>query len=637
MNRRRFLELAGLGTACFVLPGCVSAGKTQQNDSPLIVYPDPKNVKWNVLVLMTDMHNVHYIGCDHQCTENILTPNLDRIGREGMIFRKAYDAFPVCAPTRASLLTGCYPFRHRQFGNALLLTEAGPQGKTPSLAHLFRDNGYNTAMLGKQHSNLEPLESLPDGTFMGKNIFHGWDFRRWTGGSFEGRVNQNRTADFAPTEAEYKLGLAREKQADDEQQKLSEEYQKRYPEKLKSTPMPQWEKELTKENAKYTCNGKGVEHAAKTPDGVNSFELLDYLDTYSGKRNDEKFGIDRKKPFFMFLSMQKPHYGWTAPLMQDGTEFWYMYSARPQEDTLTYLHNGKPVPRLIPNPIKQELLYEDPSSPYFGTRDPYMPEAERFARAKYSACISWLDHQIGKALDKLAALDDPRNPGKKLSETTIVCFTTDHGDMMGEKKRISKMVTYEGSARVPFLIRMPGTIAPGQYSDILFNHVDMFPTLAGLAGLGDKVNSKLDGKDYSKAVLANNPKLGPERTFMVSRIRAGDYPGEIMSRTQRYKFTRWNSNKSGSSGTVPDMLLFDMEKDPYETQNLAYDPAYRDVVMAESRACDEFMASFYPLKPVALTAAMLEGKKKESAVQPAAKKTKTKDKGNRKNKEEDEE
>jgi hypothetical protein len=49
------------------------------------------------------------------------------------------------------------------------------------------------------------------------------------------------------------------------------------------------------------------------------------------------------------------------------------------------------------------------------------------------------------------------------------------------------------------------------------------------------------------------------------------------------------------------------------------------------------MASFYPLKPVALTAAMLEGKKKESAVQPAAKKTKTKDKGNRKNKEEDEE
>jgi arylsulfatase A-like enzyme len=96
-----------------------------------------------------------------------------------------------------------------------------------------------------------------------------------------------------------------------------------------------------------------------------------------------------------------------------------------------------------------------------------------------------------KVLDKLAELDDPNNPGKKLSETTIICFTTDHGDMMGQKERIAKMVSYEGSARVPFLIRMPGVIKPGQRSDILLNHVDMFPTLAGLAGLGNKLSSNL--------------------------------------------------------------------------------------------------------------------------------------------------
>ena len=288
---------------------------------------------------------------------------------------------------------------------------------------------------------------------------------------------------------------------------------------------------------------------------------------------------------------------------------------------MTYLHNGKPEPRIIPNPITRELLYEDPSSPYYGSRDAYAPDAERFARAKYSANISWLDHMFGKVLDKLAELDDPNNPGKKLSETTIVCFTTDHGDMMGQKKRIAKMVSYEGSARVPFLIRMPGVIKPGQRSDILLNHVDMFPTLAGLAGLGNKLNADLDGKDLSKALLANDPKLGPERIFTVAGTKMGSLPGQIYSRTQRYKFSRVHGNARRPSDNLPVMMLFDMDKDPYETNNVAYDPEYRDVAITENNACNAFLAKFNNIPPVVLTPKMLEGKKKEVVVSPEAAKS----------------
>ena len=260
-----------------------------------------QNIKWNVLVLMTDMQNVQYLGCDHQSTENIRTPNLDKLGKEGMIFRKAYDAVPVSAPTRASLLTGTYPMRNGQLGNSMLLTEAGIQGKTPSLAFVFRNNGYNTAMLGKQHSNMEPLESLPSGTFMGKNVFVGWDFRRYKETGYDSRVEQNRKPDFAPTDEENNLALARAKQMSDEMDQLKDQYIKRYPEKLKSTPMPEWEKELLKANKNTDCSGKGVDHVAHIPDGVFVFETLDYLETYSGNRNDEKFGLDRKKQFFLFL------------------------------------------------------------------------------------------------------------------------------------------------------------------------------------------------------------------------------------------------------------------------------------------------------------------------------------------------
>lgn len=547
---------------------------------------DPQNIKWNVLVLMTDMQSVHYIGSDHQSRENILTPNLDKLGEDGMVFRKAYDAFPVCAPTRASLLTGTYPMKHGQFGNSVYLTEAGPQGKTPSLAHLFRDNGYNTAMMGKQHSNMEEFENMPNGTLNGKNVFVGWNYRLYNANS-EGSAP---ASGISPTDAEKQLSIAYQAKMSETMDQLKNDFISRYPEPIPGRPMAEWEKDLMKSSG---TPANGAEHAAQLSDGTFAYASLDYLETFAGKRNDPSFNIDRTKPIFLFLSLQKPHYGFSVPIMCDGTEYWNMYSARPEDNNATYLKDGKPAPCIIPNPIIDSLIYEDPTSPYQYSRETYTELL--FARAKYSACISWLDHMFGKVLDKLAELDDPNNPGKKLSETTIVCFTTDHGDMMGEKERINKMVSYEGSARVPFLIRMPGVITPGQKSDILLNHVDMFPTLAGLVGLGDKLSTNLDGKDCSQALLANDTTLGPQRSFTVVSVSNDSYQVQIISRTQNYKFTRWNNK---TLGTQPAMLLFDMENDPYETKNLAYNPTYRNIVIEESRACDEFMNKFYELAPI---------------------------------------
>jgi hypothetical protein len=154
----------------------------------------------------------------------------------------------------------------------------------------------------------------------------------------------------------------------------------------------------------------------------------------------------------------------------------------------------------------------------------------------------------------------------------------------------------------------------------------MFPTLAGLVGLGNKLDTKtLDGKNLSKALIANNPKLGPERTFTVKTVDKDYYPGEIYVRSQKYKFIRWNEQTTRPNDKLPVMMLFDMDKDPYETNNLAYEPEYENITVAESKACDDFMAQFYKLKPVALTHEMLNGKKKESI----GKQTKGKNKANK--------
>jgi hypothetical protein len=126
----------------------------------------------------------------------------------------------------------------------------------------------------------------------------------------------------------------------------------------------------------------------------------------------------------------------------------------------------------------------------------------------------------------------------------------------------------------------------------------MIPTLAGLAGCGAGIDKNTYGKNYAKAVLANDPSLGPQRIFSVNGLSTPDkHPAQIMSRTLRYKFIR--DNQSGTDGRYYP-VLFDMINDPVETKNLAYDKAYGHIVNKENEAIDDFLSQFgvKPLKIV---------------------------------------
>lgn len=544
--------------------------------------PTADKIRWNVLFLMSDQHNVHFMGCDYQGNEGIETPNLDRLAREGMIFRKAYDAYPVCAPTRASLLTSVYPMAHGQYGNDKLLTTAGPDGKYSSIGHVFRNAGYNTAFLGKQHSNVEAYDACPEARYNGTNLFQGFDYRL-----FKSSGNVAKIEDPAALKEEaYNDSVMKEK---------AELFKKMYPESIPPKPQPEWEKELLMRQPEGNdVNCRPMKHVADTQDGVWALDVIEYLKAISSGKDAPEFKISKGKPFCMFLSFPKPHYPWTGPAIEDGTEYYYMYSARPEEDNDTFKFNGKDRQKLRIRDVLPELYNADPSvfygAPVEAPRD---AEATRFSRARYAGNISWLDHMIGKIMDRLETLPDPNNPGHMLSETTIISYTSDHGDMAGEKLgSYNKMKKYEGSARVPFILKVPGVIQPGQSSDILINHVDMWPTIAGLAGLDSKLPKGRDGRNLSAAILANNPTMGPQRIFTVSAIKDGkSHPAEVMSRTQRFKFFILDPKNRREDG-LPWMVLFDMENDLYETRNLAYDPQYRDVVVEEVAAIREFLARY---------------------------------------------
>lgn len=187
---------------------------------------------------------------------------------------------------------------------------------------------------------------------------------------------------------------------------------------------------------------------------------------------------------------------------------------------------------------------------------------EEFARANlpdYYGMVESLDVEFKRILD---ALDRAG-----VSNHTIVCYSSDHGDMIGCQGYKAKRWPYEESVRVPFLIRYPGVIPAGTVIDDPFSTVDVYPTLTGLAGL--KAPEGLDGLDYSPMLRGENSSPPRDYAFLQMMYAYVPWPGWRALRTREYTYAR----------TVDGpWLLFHTAKDPYQMKNLVDDPASRSLL-----------------------------------------------------------
>src|SRR5919205_201217 len=143
--------------------------------------------------------------------------------------------------------------------------------------------------------------------------------------------------------------------------------------------------------------------------------------------------------------------------------------------------------------------------------------------------------------------------------------------MAGEKGLWIKAVLFASSARLPMIMRMPGVIAPNTVKDTLINHVDLFPTIAGLVGTADRLPERITGLDLSKCITEGAE--GPRFTIAFDNVsRDGSGCAQIMARSARYKLIRYDVDDPNQR-----YVLYDMEADPGETRNLAYEPGYAEV------------------------------------------------------------
>ena len=163
----------------------------------------------------------------------------------------------------------------------------------------------------------------------------------------------------------------------------------------------------------------------------------------------------------------------------------------------------------------------------------------------YLACVSFVDHQVGKVLDALE--ESPRK------DNTLIVLYADHGFHLGEKERWAKRSLWEDGTRVPLIMAGPG-VAQGRVCSKPVQLLDVYPTLLDLTGL--KPDPKLEG--HSLSVLLENPLA--EWPFMA---RTSFGPGNDSIRSERYRYIQYNDGSEE---------FYDHADDPHEWKNLIETP-----------------------------------------------------------------
>lgn len=274
-----------------------------------------------------------------------------------------------------------------------------------------------------------------------------------------------------------------------------------------------------------------------------------------------------QEPFFLWCSIPEPHTPYTAP-----EPYASMYDPERIQLPPNYRDD------LTRKPYYQyvtQVVQRMDTEPEWHVRQ---------GLAMYYGMISFIDDEIGRLLDYLRA--------SGLAERTLVIFTADHGEYVGEHGMISKAnQMYDSLMRVPLLAWWPGVIAPGQRSDHLIELIDLAPSILDVCGVpipaGVQARSfanLLVGGDYEprSAVFAESGMEGPGTTLEQARElmdrqmayhwggRAAGWRGRIkMIRTHRWKYCHYLDGQAE---------LYDLEADPWEMNNLAGDPQYAELI-----------------------------------------------------------
>ncbi len=470
----------------------------------------------NILIITTDQQRTDSLSCYGASFTD--TPHLDRLAAEGICFERAYCTNPVCTPARASIFSGRYVSRHGAWNVGMNVPD-----DEVMISHRLAKIGYRTHYIGKAH--FQPFGAPP-----AQSVEARGDTTRYP--EFRGPYYGFETVELALGHATY--GIAGH---------YGEWVKSQVPEETfagytKATRLAQrgfggeafdWELPLKYHNSIWTAD-----------------RTIDFL------KNRET-----DLPFLLAVGFQDPHHPHCVP-----TEFAERVDAAqvPLPDFVDGELDDKPPHFLAARCGELEKLETRGKFSIAGQGSGAdfreVTEADaRLGRAYYYNMVKIIDTQMGRILECLHTCG--------LTENTLVIFTTDHGELLGDHGLWMKgPFHYEQLIRVPLLMRFPEAIPGGQRTQTLFSHVDIVPTI--LAAIGEAPPTVTDG--INALPLLNGQQKTHRDSVLVECV---DDPSGLRLKTvvtDTRKLTWYCGQEYGE--------LYDLEKDPGECINQWSNPAY---------------------------------------------------------------
>ncbi len=489
----------------------------------------------NFLLIMTAQQRADHLSCYGNCV--LKTPHIDRIADQGATFEECYTATPGCMPNRASLMTGRMPSLHGVRHDGIALDQ-----RNRTFADVLAQHGYRTALVGKANF---------------QNMFGAAQPSRAPEGGLEaarrdGRYDQERVS-LWESDHDHELDLPYYGFHDvalvsDHGDQASGHFRKWLSDRH---PRP--------EALRGPRNALGnptftVPQAWRT---AMPEEL--YPTTYVGEqtlRRLQRFAREPHQPFFLKCSFPDPHHPFTPP-----GYYWGLYQPTDVETPACW-HMTEPTSmpphlRWLHEQLDERHANRTSSTPFACT----VREAQEAVALTYGM-ITMIDDAVGRILDRLEQLG--------LAQNTVVIFTSDHGDFMGDHGLLLRgPLHYNGLIRTPLIWREPDVHTKRRIRG-LASTVDIAATIidrAGLRGFNGMQGRSLmplmnDDGDGRECVLiedeAHGPDIGLEghiklRTLVDGRFRMSLYCGQD-----------WGE-------------LYDLHDDPEEQINRWDDPSYTGI------------------------------------------------------------
>ncbi|MEN8882502.1 MAG: sulfatase-like hydrolase/transferase [Polaribacter sp.] len=454
----------------------------------------------NLLFIMTDQQR--FDALSYAGNKVLKTPNLDRLAREGAYFVNAHTQMAVCSPARAAILSG------------------QTVENTKVLSNRVAYNGQETGI-------------MPNKTFdeiLDENGYHCEYYGKWHTPTFRAKVYKNPVTVAGKSKSELGVG---KKQA--YLNFLNPLFPKKKPNEDELmdtfTVRPYAPDPLdVRHNLKKEGKDYNIKVGQSSIHGVTTIPPEYHVSAFEAGETIEALERLKDKTFSITCSFHHPHPPYLA-----SKEYSEMFPAKEMTP---------------PESISDDML----NSPYFKTkkrtREGYSdPEKVKYFISEYYALVKEVDDWIGNILNKLDELG--------LIDNTLVVFTSDHGEMLGNHGMVGKFNFYEESSHVPMLIRFPGRIKPGTVVKSPTSNMNLFATILDYLNMP---KAPSDGESL-RGLIENGDD---ENAYVVT-----EWLSDLTSKPSHMVLKGgWKLMLPHAMGKNVKMALYNLNKDPHELNNL---------------------------------------------------------------------